>query len=566
MKTHLSKKAIYLSVLSTLALGIFVLLAAGSLGFGPNTETTYLGDGVYQEKTDYEDDDSDIITGKRDQYGRWAGPVKIKHKTQFSQYTEEVSMVDGKRHGESTCTYAGGVSFTIHYNMGICIDLLTATEKSGDTPTAFQLLSTKYPWYLFALNAFDFNDEYVEAYLDTLETVLNSYVFEDADFDEYYSDAINELEETPYDSIVNTSGLLSYSYGRRQQRNDPLRLAVLDGCWLGEPDTWKILQNTYPGYSVFIDEIEVSDPDLEEFCYDLDSCMASYGVLDTEDLFFIDSVDLYMFIGLTSIEEEEEESSKATQWKRSARDGEFRSIIDQSILNLNPEEVADAVLMQILLNYGETEIVHRMVMEAYFISKGVARIPTASTELTGHNSASSVSLKGNVIEDGGAEVTARGIAWAAFYNPTINDNSEPSGSGTGSFEVILNDLNEGSEYYARTYASNSAGTAYGNCIRFTAVSTMGINKEKITELDLIIFPNPASAITTFSFLLESVEELDLVIIDVNGRVVLQHGAGTLQEGENRVELDISGLPGGVYHCLLKKSDAITESRKFIIAR
>jgi Secretion system C-terminal sorting domain len=564
MKTHLSKKSIYLSVLSFLALGIFVLLAAGSI-FGPDIETTYLGDGVYEEKTLYRDGDSEIITGKRDQYGRWRGSVIIEYKSKFSKFQEEVSMVDGKRHGVSTHTDGDGKSSTHHYDMGICIDLMIALQKSWETPTAFQLLSTKYPWFLFALNAFDFNDEYVEAYMDTLETVLNGYVFDIIDFDENYTDAIDVLTETPYDSILNAGGFISYLYGLRQLRNDQLRMAVLDGCWLGEPDTWNILQNTYPGYSVFIDEIEVSDPDFEEFCYDLDSCIASYGVLDTEDPYFIDSVNLYMFRGLTSIEEEEE-SSKAAVWKKSARYGEFRSIIDQSILNSTPEDVANAVLMQILFNYSYADIVHRTVMEAYFISKGVVRIPTATTELSGHNSATSVSLKGNVIEDGGAEVTARGIAWAAFYNPTINDNSESSSTGTGSFEVNLNDLNEGSDYYARTYASNSTGTAYGNCIRFTAANTMGMNEEAITEQDLIIFPNPASAITTFSFRLESLEELDLVIIDVNGRVVLQHYAGTLREGENHVELDLSGLPGGVYHCLLKKSDAILESRKFIIAR
>jgi len=340
-------------------------------------------------------------------------------------------------------------------------------------------------------------------------------------------------------------------------------MAVLDGCWLGEPDTWNIGQNTYPGYLPSLSEGEVTEPDFEAFCNALDSCMASYGVLDTEDPYFIDSVDLYMFRGLTSIEDEEE-SAKAAHLKKSARYVDFNSLLDLSILNSTPEEVADIVLNQILLNYGDAEIVHRAVMEAYFISKGVPVMPTVTTELSGHNSTSSVSLKGNVTEDGGAEVISRGIVWADFYNPTIDDYSEPSGSGTGSFEIQLNDLNEGSIYFARTYASNSTGTAYGNCIRFTAVNTLGMIEEAIRQENLVIFPNPASAITSFSFRLKSLGNTDLVIIDLNGRVVLQHAAGTLKEGENRVELDLSGLPGGVYLCLLKNSDAILESRKFII--
>ncbi len=98
----------------------------------------------------------------------------IVHKRKFSKSQEEVSMVDGKRHGVSIQTDEDGKSSTHHYDMGICIDLMIALQKSGETPTAFQLLSTKYPWFLFALNGIDFNDEYVEAYMDTLETVLNS--------------------------------------------------------------------------------------------------------------------------------------------------------------------------------------------------------------------------------------------------------------------------------------------------------------------------------------------------------------------------------------------------------
>ena len=72
-------------------------------------------------------------------------------------------------------------------------------------------------------------------------------------------------------------------------------------------------------------------------------------------------------------------------------------------------------------------------MEAYFIKGGVKRVPTATTVFEGNNSATSVSLKGYVMEDGGAAVTSRGIAWATFYDPTTKDNPVNSGTGTGKF-------------------------------------------------------------------------------------------------------------------------------------
>ncbi len=108
-------------------------------------------------------------------------------------------------------------------------------------------------------------------------------------------------------------------------------------------------------------------------------------------------------------------------------------------------------------------------------------------------------MKGYVIKDGGDAVTSRGIAWATVYNPTTNDNSVTSETGTGEFTVTLTGLTEGTTYYARTYATNSAGTAYGNCIGFVAAVPTDIVDNKIFTQVFTIYPNPASATATFSF-------------------------------------------------------------------
>jgi uncharacterized protein (TIGR02145 family) len=70
---------------------------------------------------------------------------------------------------------------------------------------------------------------------------------------------------------------------------------------------------------------------------------------------------------------------------------------------------------------------------------------------------------GNITNDGGGNITARGVVWSTGQNPTIELSAKASdGSGTGSFTSNLTGLSPNTVYYVRAYATNSAGTAYGN--------------------------------------------------------------------------------------------------------
>ena len=73
---------------------------------------------------------------------------------------------------------------------------------------------------------------------------------------------------------------------------------------------------------------------------------------------------------------------------------------------------------------------------------------------------------GNVIDDGGAEVTARGVCWSTFENPTLSDNITTDGTGTGSYTSSMTGLTLFTRYYVRAYAINSAGIAYGDEVNF----------------------------------------------------------------------------------------------------
>jgi uncharacterized protein (TIGR02145 family) len=76
---------------------------------------------------------------------------------------------------------------------------------------------------------------------------------------------------------------------------------------------------------------------------------------------------------------------------------------------------------------------------------------------------------GEVIENGGSEVTTRGVCWSTTQNPTITDNHTSDGNGTGAFESYLTGLSPNTFYYVRAYATNSAGTGYGEVVSFTTL-------------------------------------------------------------------------------------------------
>ena len=81
---------------------------------------------------------------------------------------------------------------------------------------------------------------------------------------------------------------------------------------------------------------------------------------------------------------------------------------------------------------------------------------------------------GNVTSDGGGSITARGVCWSTNPGPTISNAKTSDGNGTGNFSSTLTALTPETKYYVRAYATNSAGTSYGNEISFTSISASGI--------------------------------------------------------------------------------------------
>ena len=93
-------------------------------------------------------------------------------------------------------------------------------------------------------------------------------------------------------------------------------------------------------------------------------------------------------------------------------------------------------------------------------------LPVLKTEPVTDITINSVKISGEVTDDGGAEVTARGFCWGTAANPTIQDEFVLSGTGPGKFTGTIDGLDPNTQYHARAYAENSVGIAYGNEIVF----------------------------------------------------------------------------------------------------
>ena len=107
------------------------------------------------------------------------------------------------------------------------------------------------------------------------------------------------------------------------------------------------------------------------------------------------------------------------------------------------------------------------------------KVPEVNTSEVSAITNTSAQCGGTITSDGGATVTARGVCWSTGQNPTVADDTTNDGTGAGSFTSNITGLTEGTTYYVRAYATNSAGTGYGSAMSFTTIATTGT----VTDID-----------------------------------------------------------------------------------
>lgn len=88
---------------------------------------------------------------------------------------------------------------------------------------------------------------------------------------------------------------------------------------------------------------------------------------------------------------------------------------------------------------------------------------------------------GNITNDGGANITSRGVCWSTSVNPTSDMATRTQdGSGSGAFTSTLTGLASRTTYYIRAYAVNSAGTAYGQQITLETPASFSLSETSLT--------------------------------------------------------------------------------------
>jgi uncharacterized protein (TIGR02145 family) len=116
---------------------------------------------------------------------------------------------------------------------------------------------------------------------------------------------------------------------------------------------------------------------------------------------------------------------------------------------------------------------------AYGLNKSfnTTLVPTITTLEVTSITNSSAQCGGNITSDGGAEITSRGVCWDTKTNPTVLNTKTTDGTGLGTFSSAITGLKDGTIYYLRSYATNSAGTAYGTEVVFNTGSNSAIDTD-----------------------------------------------------------------------------------------
>jgi hypothetical protein len=89
-------------------------------------------------------------------------------------------------------------------------------------------------------------------------------------------------------------------------------------------------------------------------------------------------------------------------------------------------------------------------------------LPTVTTTAVSNITSFTAASGGDITGDGGSEVISRGVCWSTSQFPTIDDAHTTDGNGTGVFTSSITGLTPNTVYYVRAYATNAAGTDYGN--------------------------------------------------------------------------------------------------------
>ena len=97
--------------------------------------------------------------------------------------------------------------------------------------------------------------------------------------------------------------------------------------------------------------------------------------------------------------------------------------------------------------------------------------PTVASITAASNIGSfSATSGGNITNDSGLTIVARGVCWSTLPNPTTCVSKTTESGTTGLFTSKITGLTGSTLYYVRAYATSAGGTGYGAQVSFTTAS------------------------------------------------------------------------------------------------
>jgi hypothetical protein len=133
------------------------------------------------------------------------------------------------------------------------------------------------------------------------------------------------------------------------------------------------------------------------------------------------------------------------------------------------------------------------------IDIAVNETPVVSTQATSNIGINTAIGNGTILSLGTPNPTSYGVCWNTTGTPTILDKKVDLGatSATGTFVVSMTGLSANTTYKVRAYATNTAGTSYGDMVQFTTLPCSNPTSGGIISGDQTICyntsPNPLSS-------------------------------------------------------------------------
>jgi hypothetical protein len=186
----------------------------------------------------------------------------------------------------------------------------------------------------------------------------------------------------------------------------------------------------------------------------------------------------------------------------------------------------------------------------------LAEVTTTPATEVGNTSAT---LNGALVNAGNSENIAVGFALATVADFTLETADVQNITATlsgATFSQEVTDLAQGQTYFFRAYATNEAGTAYGEVETFTLSALADVMANTLTAT---IYPNPATSQATLEINGLN-QDAKIVISDLQGRIISQD---QISAGKTRYTINVSEMASGVYYIRIV-TDNVVSTQKLIV--